>query len=399
MEARKWMCHCSISQAVNVHNQEAKVVSELGKQVLQKVSSSLAAEGLGAVVAMSPENAPYVAGFLVPSQKIIRSRLVMGVVAASGDSCQVVADMEESYTKAYTSLARVRAYNEFTETPMRALAETLREMGVSGEKVGLEMDFLPAQAYLELVSLLPHTRFVDAGPFFLKMRAIKTPAEKDTLRKLGHTVDSSHQAIAAKIHPGMTEMDIALVLYDHLLRNGADDILQLVVGSGDRSTHANPYATQRKLSKGEVIRVDIYAKLSNYLSDCARTYVVGDVDASQKDLWNKMLEMRQNALDMIRPGAHTAEIYQAYHDKSVGYGIKPLNFLGHGLGLGLHEDPYVGKYGDWVLQEGMVLCIEPYVVLADKDCGFQVEDEVLVTANGYELLTGFDGAPPLPALK
>lgn len=374
-------------------------MSELGKQVLKKVSSSLGSEGLGAVVAMSPENAPYVAGFLVPSQKIIRDRLVMCVVAAGGDSCQVVADMEESYTRAYTSMARVKAYNEFTDTPMRALAATLKEMGVTGGKVGVEMDFLPAQAYLELVGLLPDTKFVDARSFFLKCRALKTPAEIETLRKLGHAVNDAHKAIAAKARPGMTEMDISLILYDHLLRNGADDVLQLVVGSGDRSTHANPYATERRLGHGDVIRVDVYAKLNNYLSDCARTYVVGEVDATQQDLWSKMLEMRQDALNMIKPGVHTAEIYKAYYDKSVGYGIKPLNFLGHGLGLGLHEDPYVGKYGDWVLQEGMVLCIEPYVVLAEKNCGFQVEDEVLVTANGYELLTGYDGAPPLPVIK
>ncbi len=374
-------------------------MSELGQQVLKKVSSSLAVEGFDAVVGMSPENAPYLAGFLVPSQKIIRSRLVMCVVAANGDSRQVVSDMEESYTRAYTSMSRVRAYNEFTETPMRALAETLKEMGVAEGKVGLEMDFLPAQSYLELVSLMPKTKFVDAGSFFFKMRAIKTPAEKDTLRVLGHTVNGSHKAIATKIRPGMTEMDIALVLYDYLLQNGADDVLQLVVGSGDRSTHANPYATSRRLGKGDVIRVDIYAKLNNYLSDCARTYVVGEVDAEQKDLWGKMLEMRQDALDMIRPGAHTADIYKAYHAKSVSYGLKPLNFLGHGLGLGLHEEPYVGRYGDWVLEEGMVLCIEPYVVLTEKNCGFQVEDEVLVTANGYELLTGYDGAPVLAVLK
>jgi Xaa-Pro dipeptidase len=372
-------------------------MSELCKGILGSVTRSLAAEKLDAIVAMSPDNAPYVAAFLVPSQKIIRHRLVMCVVTAGGDSCHIVPDMEESYTRAYTGLARVRPYNEFTETPMTALADTLREMGVVGGKVGIEMDFIPAANHLELTGLLPGTTFVDAVPFFAKVRAIKTPAEQDILRRLGRVVEGAHRAVGERARAGMTEMDVALILYESLLRGGADDILQIVVGSGERSAHANPYATERPLGQGDVVRVDIYAKLRNYLSDCARTYVVGPATVAQIDLWRKMLEARQACLDMIKPGAHTAEIYRVYSSKMSGWGLKTINFVGHGLGVTLHEDPYVGRYGDWVLQEGMVLCIEPYLVLGDN--GFQVEDEVLVTATGCELLTGASGPPALVSIR
>jgi len=373
-------------------------MEELGKGVLAKVSSSLAGDDLAAVVAMSPENTAYLGGFLVPSMKIIRGRLVMCVVTP-GDSCQVVADMEESYTRASTALAKVRAYDEFTETPMAALADTLKQMGVAGQRVGLELDFIPVAAFQELAGLLPETRFVDAGPFLVKMRAIKTPAEIDILRRLGQAADGAHKAVAAKAHPGMTEMDVALILIDYLLRGGADDIRQLVIGSGERSTHANPYATTRVLGRGDVMRIDIYGQLRNYLSDCARTYVVGEVSQAEKDIWKRMLEARRTCLDMIRPGAHTAGIYEVFHGKFKAWGFRPLNFVGHGLGLTLHEDPYVGKVGDWVLEPGQVLCIEPYVVFAAEKRGFQVEDEVLVTSSGHELLTGFGGEPDLPALR
>lgn len=373
-------------------------MGQSGKEVLAKVSSSLAAEGLAAVVAMSPENTAYLGGFLVPSVKIIRGRLVMCVVTPD-DSCQVVADMEESYTRASTALARVRAYNEFTETPMAVLADTLKQMGVADQRVALETDFCPAAAYLELTRLLPRTEFVDAGPFLAKMRSIKTSAEIETLRVLGRAADGAHRAVAAKARPGMTEMDVALILTDHLLRNGADSILQLVVGSGDRSTHANPYPTDRVLRKGDVMRIDIYGQRSNYLSDCARTYVVGPVSQAHKDLWKRMLEARRACLDMVRPGQHTADIYRVFAEKFTSWGYRPINFVGHGLGLTLHEDPYVGRYGDWVLEPGQVLCIEPYVVFPAEGCGFQVEDEVLVTPTGYELLTGFAGEPELSALE
>lgn len=353
---------------------------------------------MAAVVAMSPENTAYLGGFLVPSMKIIRGRLVMCVITP-GDSCQVVADMEESYTRASTALAKVRAYNEFTETPMAALADTLRQTGVAGQRVGIELDFIPAAAYHELIGLVPEAQFVDAGAFFLKMRAIKTPSEIEILRTLGRAADGAHKAVAAKARPGMTEMDVALILMDHLLHSGADDIRQLVVGSGERSTYANPYATGRVLAKGDVMRVDIYGQLRNYLSDCARTYVVGELSQAERDIWKRMLEARRACLDMIKPGAHTAEIYKVFCGKFTAWGFRPINFVGHGLGLTLHEDPYVGKYGDWVLRAGQVLCIEPYAVFAAENRGFQVEDEVLVTPDGYELLTGFGGEPALPALR
>ncbi len=374
-------------------------MSETGKEVLKKVAASLSGEGLAAVVAMSPENAPYVAGFAVPSQKIIRGRLVMCVVAADGQSCHVVADMEESYTRASTSLATVRAYNEFTETPMKALADVLTQMGLAKEKIAIDLDYLPALAWEELRRLLPAVAFVDSASFFSKMRAIKTPAEIETLRTLGRAVEGAHQAVAAQAKSGMTEMDVALILYDYLFRHGADDIAQLCVGSGERSTHANPYATARRLVKGDVMRIDIYAKLNSYLSDCARTYVIGEPTTEEKDLWEKMLETRRLCLDMVKPGAHTADIYKVFYEKFTGWNLKPINFVGHGLGLSLHEDPYIGRYGDWVLQEGMVLCVEPYVVFPEKNAGFQVEDEVLVTSMGYELLTGFGKTPPLFVLR
>ena len=371
---------------------------DVGREVLKKVSSAVAGEGFAAVVAMSMENTAYLGGFLVPSMKIIRGRLVMCVITLA-DSVQVVADMEESYARANTALAKVRAYNEFTETPMTALADTLRQLGAAGKRVAIELDFIPAVAFQELVRLMPKTTFVDAAPFFFKMRAVKTAGEIETLRALGHIVDGAHQTLAAKGQPDMTEMDLALILYDHILRNGADGITQLCIGSGERSTYANPYATSRRLQKGDVMRVDIYANLRNYFSDCARTYVVGEPTAKQKELWSRMLEAHHACLDMVKPGVHTAEIYKVFHDMFTRWGYKPINFVGHGLGLTLHEDPYVGRYGDWVLEPGQVLCIEPYVVFPAENAGFQIEDEVLVTSNGHEFLTGFDGAPPLVALK
>src|SRR5258708_2976699 len=100
--------------------------------------------------------------------------------------------------------------------------------------------------------------------------------------------------------------------------------------------------------------------------------------------------MREEALEVIGPGGSTGQICLAYANGLEDFGYRPINFLGHGLGLTLHEEPYIDRFSDSTLEAGMVLAIEPYLMLPDRQWGFQLEDEVLVTANGYERLTDVD---------
>jgi Xaa-Pro aminopeptidase len=76
-------------------------------------------------------------------------------------------------------------------------------------------------------------------------------------------------------------------------------------------------------------------------------------------------------------------------------GLEPINFVGHGLGLTLHEEPYINKFSDTLLEPGMVLCIEPYYMMVDQNMGFQIEDEIIVTENGYELITDYQDSSEL----
>jgi Xaa-Pro dipeptidase len=92
---------------------------------------------------------------------------------------------------------------------------------------------------------------------------------------------------------------------------------------------------------------------------------------------------------MVRPGIHTDEIYSAYRQQFAQYGLPQANFLGHSLGLTAHEYPYTGTHGGEILQENMVLCMEPFWFGADVGMGYQLEDEIIVTADGYELITDY----------
>lgn len=359
----------------------------MSSDVLDRLRRMVGERGYDAVVAMSPENATYVAGFSVPSHTLVRSRLVFAVLPPAGKSRQIVVNMEESLARSETALDEVVAYNEFTEHPIDILAASLRELIGDKGRVGLELDYMSQRDHERLVRHLPNLEVADAAGFFSEARMIKMPSEIEQLRVIGKAAHEMHYSALAETRVGDTELDIASRIIDGLLRRGADDVLRLVVGSGPRSWHANAAPTARPIQEGDMIRLDIFGSRGGYLSDVARTGIAGAPLPEQKKIWDLFLELRQQALAMIKPAASTRDIYMTYAGSLEAAGYTPINFLGHGLGLTLHEEPYIDRYSDTKLEAGMVLAIEPYLMLPERDWGFQLEDEVVVTENGYDLIT------------
>ena len=133
------------------------------------------------------------------------------------------------------------------------------------------------------------------------------------------------------------------------------------------------------------MRVDIMANLSAFYSDVARTYVIGKAGNKQKEMWKRLRDTQHAVLERIKSGVRTMDLYRIYRRKFEEYGLPPSNFVGHGLGITLHEEPFIGGVSDYKLAEGMVLCIEPF--LFGESEGYQLEDEIVVTADGYKLIT------------
>lgn len=350
---------------------------------------------LDALVSISPENTTYTAGVAIPSQSIIRQRHGICLVPASGAPIMIVVNMEESFTKANAQINDIRAYNEFTESPMEFLADGIKELGLGKGRIGMELDYLPARDYRRLQELVPKVVFEDAEAFLGRLRMIKTEEEIEKLRRVGYAAEKVHHQAFGRLKPGMTELDLAGFIVNGLYAEGIDQILKLVVGAGERCSHANPAPTKNVIKNGDMIRVDIFGSLSSYLSDVARTAVVGKPTTFQKETWKKLMEARDITLENIRPGVHSQEIYQKFAKKFVEMGLEPINFVGHGLGLTLHEDPYINKFSDTVLEPRMVLCVEPYYMMVDQNMGFQIEDEVIVTDKGYELITHYKDSTEL----
>ena len=358
-------------------------------EVIERQQAFVRDRDLDALISIAPENVAYTAGFFVPSQLNVRHRHAICLITASGSDVMICVDMEAEFVRSRAPFADVRVYREFRDQPMSLLADTVRELGLSHGRVAIELDYLPARDFVDLQARLPDVTWIDtdAERYFWDLRMVETAGEIDAIRDIGKIAEQVHHTAFSQIRAGMTEKDLERIIVGELYAAGIERICLIIIGSGERSGYPNCSATDRMLHPGDLVRVDILAIKGNYMSDCARTAVVGRPNTEQRRYWQMMVDTRRRVLDMVRPGVHTDDIYHAYQQAFEGYGLPVASFLGHGLGLSTHEYPYIGVHGGAVLEEGMVLCVEPLWFGGSQGIGFQLEDEVIVTHDGYELIT------------
>ncbi|HWQ24734.1 MAG TPA: Xaa-Pro peptidase family protein [Gaiellaceae bacterium] len=358
------------------------VATGLADEILAKTRSAMAERGLDALVATSPENVAYASGAAPPSQKTVRSRLAAAIVPLTG-SCEVVAvALEGPVVRAQSRFDSIRLYQEFVEDPVDAFAASLRERGLEHGTIGIEETHLSAADHRKLCASLPKARLVRADEVFSELRTIKTPAEIEVIREIGAAAEWIALEVCRSFGPGATEREIASFIGERYADAGGDGLTMLVVGSGPRSAAVNAPATDRVLEQGDILRLDIIGTKSHYYSDVARTAVVGEPTEEQLRVYDLLFSVHRRCLEALRPGAPSSEVYRIYSEAMEEAGLPPYHFVGHGLGVTLHEEPFVNELTSVPLEEGMVLCIEPLTLIEGR-FGMQIEDEVLITADGY----------------
>jgi Xaa-Pro dipeptidase len=359
------------------------------RDIIEQQRKIMTEHGLDALVAVSPENFAWTCGFVVPSQPILRWRHAMVVVKADGTHAVVCVDMEETTVRNRLPGEELRVWGEFTDCAMACLAALLSDMGLASARVGIEMDYLPAGDFAALRRELPQAAFTAAEQLLARSRQIKTQDEIALLRRLSRIADSAITDAFDAVTAGSTEMDIAAAMTRGIYCEGADQFRLMIVATGERSIFPNVGPTDRKLQRGDVCRVEIFSMLDGYHAGVCRTAVVQSAPPHAEHIWDNLVGCKHIILDMIKPGASSRAIYEAFLRKLSELDLPPISFVGHGIGLHLHEEPYLGKYSDTPLEAGMVLGIEPLVYRTPYGFGMQNKDMVLVTPNGSELLSDY----------
>jgi len=346
--------------------------------------------GLDAVLSISPENFAYVTGFLSPTQPLMRWRHAMALVTAHGAVALVVVDMEASTIRAKSAPGtEIAVWREFEFDAMDVLAALLRKHGLADSHIGVEMDYLRAGDFATLSGLLTHARFAPVQATLARLREIKTPDEIDILRRLSRIADRAITEAYRAVQVGSSEMDLAAALTRGIYEQGAEYFKLMIVATGERSVFPNVGPTGRVLKHGDVCRVEIFPIISGYHAGVCRTAAVGAPPPHAERIWANLTACKYMLLDAIKPGASSRAIYQLYLAKVGELGLPPISFIGHGIGLHLHEDPSLGPTDDRALEAGMVLGIEPLIYETGFGFGMQNKDMVLVTSDGCELLSDY----------
>ncbi|TDD30973.1 aminopeptidase P family protein [Actinomadura sp. KC06] len=361
--------------------------SAASDEIARGLAERAAEAGLDAVVCLSPENVAYAAGFVVPSQPLMRWRHAAHIVTADAREAMVCVDMEESTVRAARPDLEVRVWAEFTGDPMGALAGLLRDLGLADGTVGIELGYLSVTDHGALTRALPGTALRAADDLIAQARQIKTPRERELLTRLSRISDQAIGDSLRAVRAGDTEMDIAAALTRSVYEQGAQQFKLMIVATGERSQLPNVGPTARVLKPGDVCRVEIFSVLDGYQAGVCRTAVVGDPPPEAERIYRNLVRCKYLVRESIRPGAVARDVYATFLAEFEQLGMPPIGFVGHGIGVNLHERPYLGPYGEETLRAGMVLGMEPLVYRSGHGFGMQIKDMVAVEDDGCRLLS------------
>jgi Xaa-Pro aminopeptidase len=365
------------------------------QEIVARLVQAMRSQGLDAVVTVSPENWGWLNGFVVPSQPLMRHRHAMSVVAADGRTALVAVDMEETTVRNRAPDMPLTVWKEFTDSPMLALSGVLSQLGAASGRVGIEMDYLPAGDHAALVRALPGARIEGCEAMLARLRQGKTAEEIALMHRLSRIADQAITDALASVHPGDSEMDIAAALTRNIYALGAEQFKLMIVATGERSQLPNVGPTERRLAPRDVCRVEIFSVIGGYQAGVCRTAVVVEPPDHAERIWQHLVECKYLLLDMIRPGVSCRAVYRAFIDKLTRMELAPISFVGHGIGLHLHEEPYlgnnpiIGRDVDQTIDEGMVFSVEPLCYRTGHGYGMQLKDMIRVTATGCELLSDY----------
>lgn len=289
------------------------------------------------------------------------------------------------------------------------------------ERVGLELDVLPAAQYLWLRNKFSQTHFVDISPGIRTLRMIKSPYEIDQIRQSAAILDKGCQQIRWLIREGMPELEIDGLLFSIARREGHMGVMRMrgwnqemmnahvfagaggavvscceTPGNGTGITPAMPQGAGRaRVTRNQPIYIDYGVAVNGYHGDQTRTLVIGELDRTLARAHACSKEILETLEDGIRPGMTCREIFdkakiiacdRGFEDHFMGHGEGQVRFLGHGLGLEIDEMPVIAPKFKMPVEEGMVFALEPKFSFPGAGI-IGIEDDYLVTAQGLERLT------------
>lgn len=355
---------------------------------LARLQDIIERRNLDAIVVSSYQNVSYFAGTYLMTQVSLPDRLALLVVPRRAAPTLIVCGIEKRQVLTQTDISDVRDYVEFAENPTAILVDVLKDRKLAAGSIGIDARRLPVASGNLLQERLPGIELVSVDDDIELAQAVKDESEMAIIEAAAKATLAAAEETAAELPRGATERDFSTSAFLKLMQKGGVPLF-LVFASGPRTMQAHPESIDRPLQPGALWRVDFGARFHEVInSDLARTGVVGEPTAEQEDTLRALRATQDAGFKAIEPGRHAKDIFNAVKDEFKRQGLPfSMPHIGHGMGIGLHEFPMLEPGNDTQLQAGMVLNIEPMVVLEARQEAYHTEDLAEVTAQGARLLT------------
>ncbi len=346
---------------------------------LRRAGEETAARDLNAlVVAPSPDLA-YLTGY----DPMPLERPTLLVLRPGADPVMLVPELERPLAAASPVGERIElvSWSDGSD-PYEAAGSLL----AGAERIAVA-DRLWATHLLGLQHALPGAAFSTASPVLGRLRAIKDAHELEALRRAGRAADETFRRILELPFQGRREEEVAHDLADLLVRHGHARADFTIVASGPNAASPHHEPGGRTILPHDAVVMDFGGELGGYLSDTTRTVVVTEPPEEFEHAYAAVLEAQASAVDVVRPGLEAQEVDRAARAviEAAGYGERFIHRTGHGIGLELHEPPYMVEGDDTPLEPGMTFSVEPGIYFEGR-FGVRIEDIVAVTADGVERL-------------
>jgi Xaa-Pro dipeptidase len=350
-----------------------------------QLADRIRAHGLDALALVPGPNLTYVTGLSF----FLSERPIVAIFKADGHDAIVLPRLEAAKVT-HTEGMKVFSYTD-KEGHEAAFRHACGTLGLGKSRLGAEGQRMRLMEVQLLERYAPGSRLVMAEDVLADLRMRKDEAELDLMRSAVSATEEALWATIDQVRAGASEREVASMLRIELLRAGGDAMAFppiVVAGPNAALPHATP--SDRPIGAGETIVVDCGATVGGYAADITRTFVIGALDPELTRVYEVVRTANRAGRTAICPDTPAEEIDRAARQaiQDAGYAEYFIHRTGHGLGLEIHEPPYIVAGNRQPLRPGMTFTVEPGIYLPGRG-GVRIEDDVLVTEGGAETLTTF----------
>lgn len=372
----------------------------------QKAQALMDERGIDALVLTSEENVVYFSGFQTIEWGAERPKVVIVPRAKNQQPILTFPSLMGDIASACSWIENILpwgAWGAIKGAPSDAVVavqQAIYDLGLGHGRIGMELghgqQMLMSYAdYTALKEGVPQAEFVDAAELMWDLRLIKSPLEIDAMRKVAAATTSAFECGFTAMREGMTEKELSGIMFARMAEVTCEVPCFMMVRSGPlKYAMVNVKPFDKPLNKGDLVVVDAGARYKNYCSDFMRMASIGKPTIEQRRFFDAELDSQQAGVEAIKPGALMSEVFDACYKVLVDRGFQKhvtMTGVGHSVGLAYHEPPRISRGNMEVIRPGMILTVEPiWYDRPNHEIGnFAIEDMVLVTETGHEILSLF----------